>query len=74
MPGMMRSRKSGCMCADCAGPRIADRAGEKLVLLHWRDEYETAPGDECQDECPLLHWSCVPDTGHCCTATRVEEA
>lgn len=29
MPGMMRSRKSGCMCRDCAGPRVADRASDK---------------------------------------------
>lgn len=28
MPGMMRGRKSGCLCPDCGGPRIADRASE----------------------------------------------
>lgn len=73
MPGMMRSRKSGCRCLDCGGPQIADRAAEKRAVAKWRSEYETAPDNVCQDECPLLHWSCPPNTSHCCTATRVEE-
>lgn len=34
MPGMMRSRKSGCLCLDCCGPRIMDRTSEKRDWRH----------------------------------------
>jgi hypothetical protein len=38
MPGMMRSRKSGCMCVDCSGPRVPDRASEsrEWKRLEWQ--------------------------------------
>ncbi len=70
MPGMMRSRTTGCTCC---GDWVADRAVERRALLRWRDEYETRPVNVVQDECPLLHWPCPPDTETCCVAARVAQ-
>lgn len=71
MPGMMRSRKSGCLCADCDGPLIATRASDKRAWTDWRDEYETDPINECVDECPRDHRPCPYDADLCCTATSL---
>lgn len=40
MPGMMRSRITGCQCLDCAGGWCADRASEKRDW--WREVLEEA--------------------------------
>jgi hypothetical protein len=45
MPAMMGSRKSGCLCPDCSGPRISDRASENRG---WRDLEKRAWGDDIE--------------------------
>lgn len=72
MPGMMRSRKSGCMCIDCDGPQIADRASEKRSWQHWRDEYEATVDEALTDWCPHDLRACPFDVSFCCTAFREE--
>jgi hypothetical protein len=49
MPGMMRSRKSGCLCRDCDGPQMANRANEKRTWQRTERAqfapWEPLPGD-----------------------------
>lgn len=37
----------------------------------WRDEYETALVNECDDECPRDNRPCPFDADLCCTATAL---
>lgn len=70
MPGMMRSRKGGWECP-CCSVWTASRAAEKRAWAHWRDEYDTAAVNECDDECPRDHRPCPFDADLCCTATAL---